>query len=61
MTHYEVSMDIVDDNGIHPYIVEVVAASPLDAESEAHLIATAGEELTVLRIVQVRDLAQGRS
>lgn len=56
MKAYAVSMDVVDDEGIHPYLIEVTADSAFEAESEAHLIATYGDCLTVLQVVRVEEI-----
>lgn len=46
-------MDILTRDGIEQFTLEVEAKDDFDAESVAHLIATQGENKTVLTVLDV--------
>lgn len=56
MRTFIVHMTIMTPMGAEPYELAVNADSAFDAESQAHLIATEGEELLVARVGPVEEV-----
>ena len=56
MRTYTVAMTVVTEDGVSPYVIDLDAPGAWDAESEAHLIATQGEGLTVLTVDSVEEV-----
>lgn len=57
MKTYIVHMTIIDEDGVNgSYEVAIDARDPLEAESDAHLIATEGDGLIVLAVGPVEEV-----